>query len=163
MEYRRSVIIRGRNKLDPHPESRFDKLRCIGIDETSYRKGHTYMTVVVNHDTGDVIWLGDGHDEETLSGFFKLLTRKQRASIKYIAADGASWIQSCVKKYCPRAKRCLDPLHVVSWSNDALSQITAEFLLSYILPLFAFDLTQWDEVVKFFDLLPHFWLFMHSA
>lgn len=27
--------------------------------------------------------------------------------------------------------------------------ITAEFLLSYILPLFAFDFTQWDEVVKF--------------
>lgn len=117
------VISRVRNELDPHPESRFDNLRCIGIDETSYRKGHTYMTVVVNHDTGDVIWLGDGHDEETLSGFFKLLTRKQRASIKYIAADGASWIQSCVKKYCPRAKRCLDPFHVVSWANEALSQI----------------------------------------
>ena len=42
--------------------------------------------------------------------------------------------------------------------NDAKESktITAEFLLSYILPLFAFDFTQWDEVVKFFDLLPHF-------
>ena len=49
--------------------------------------------------------------------------------------------------------------------NDAKESktITAEFLLSYILPLFAFDFTQWDEVVKFFDLLPHFWLFMHST
>ena len=27
--------------------------------------------------------------------------------------------------------------------------ITAEFLLSYILPLFAFDFTQWDQVVLF--------------
>lgn len=27
--------------------------------------------------------------------------------------------------------------------------ITAEYLLSYILPLFAFDFTKWDEVVKF--------------
>lgn len=117
------VISRVRKELDPHPESRFDNLRCIGIDETSYRKGHTYMTVVVNHDTGNVIWLGDGHDEIVLSEFFKLLTRKQRASIKYVSADGASWIKTCVKKYCPKAKRCLDPFHVVTWANEALSQI----------------------------------------
>lgn len=35
----------------------FDGLRSIGVDETSYRKGHTYMTVVVDHDRGRVIWI----------------------------------------------------------------------------------------------------------
>lgn len=33
----------------------FDHLTSIGVDETSYRKGHTYLTVVVDHDRGRVI------------------------------------------------------------------------------------------------------------
>ena len=36
--------------------SRFNNLEEIGIDETSYKKGHKYMTVVIDHKTGDLIW-----------------------------------------------------------------------------------------------------------
>lgn len=39
----------------------FDGLRSIGVDETSHRKGHTYMTVVIDHDRGRVIRMHDGH------------------------------------------------------------------------------------------------------
>ena len=35
-----------------------DNLKRIGVDETSYKKGHKYMTVVINHDTGAVVWCG---------------------------------------------------------------------------------------------------------
>ncbi|MBD4430247.1 ISL3 family transposase, partial [Xanthomonas citri pv. citri] len=31
---------------------RFAGLRRIGIDEISYKKGHRYLTIVVDHDTG---------------------------------------------------------------------------------------------------------------
>jgi len=117
------IISRVRKELDPHPEDRFNNLRCIGIDETSYRKGHTYITVVVNHDTGNVIWVGEGHDYETLSAFFELLTPEQRASIELVSADGAKWIANCVRDYCPNAERCMDIFHVVEWANEALSQI----------------------------------------
>ncbi|WP_439098330.1 transposase, partial [Bifidobacterium catulorum] len=33
----------------------------LGVDETSYRKGHKYMTVVVDHDRGRVVWMHQGH------------------------------------------------------------------------------------------------------
>ena len=120
------VISRVRADLDTCPESRFDGLEKIGIDETSYRKGHKYMTVVVNHDTGRVVWVSPGHGKETLSAFFELLSEEQRAAIRLVSADGAKWIASCVEEYCPNATRCIDPFHVVEWANEALSQLRIE-------------------------------------
>ena len=117
------VISRIRKDLDICPESRFDGLKKIGIDETSYRKGHKYMTVVVNHDTGRAIWVAPGHGRETLTKFFELLSEEQRASIRLVSADGAKWIASCVEEFCPNAVRCIDPFHVVEWANEALSRV----------------------------------------
>jgi len=101
--------------------SRFDELIRIGIDETSYKKCHKYMTVVTNHDTGKVVWCDIGYGKETLSKFFEILTPEQRASIQCVSADGAGWIADCVKKYCPKAERCIDPFHVVSWATKSLA------------------------------------------
>ncbi len=84
-----------RVSLDIRPESRFDGLERIGIDETSYRKGHKYMTVVINHDTVRVVWVAPGHGKETLTKLFELLSEEQRAAIQLVSADGAKWIDSC--------------------------------------------------------------------
>ena len=107
-------------ELEAQAPSRFEGLIRISIDETSYKKGHKYMTVVTNHDTGKVVWCDIGFGKETLSKFFELLTPEQRASIQCVSADGARWIADCVKKYCPNAERCIDPFHVVSWATEAL-------------------------------------------
>jgi len=45
-------------------------LRRIGIDEVSYRKGHRYLTVVRDHDSGRIVWAEEGRDSATLSRFF---------------------------------------------------------------------------------------------
>lgn len=113
-------------ELEAAQPSRFDGLVNIGIDETSYKKGHKYMTVVINHDTASVIWCGKGFGKEVLSQFFEQLTEEQRASIRCVSADGARWIASCVEEYCPNAQRCIDPFHVVSWATDALDQVRRE-------------------------------------
>ena len=47
-------------ELETTSPFRFDGLVNIGIDETSYKKGHKYMTVVINHDTASVVWYGKG-------------------------------------------------------------------------------------------------------
>ncbi|MST51697.1 transposase family protein [Hornefia butyriciproducens] len=49
------IISRIRQDADFDQKSRFDGLVNIGVDETSYKKGHKYITVIVNHDTGKVI------------------------------------------------------------------------------------------------------------
>ena len=48
-------------------------LRRVGIDEVSYKKGHKYLTCVVSHDTGRLVWAAAGHDKATLQRFFDLL------------------------------------------------------------------------------------------
>ena len=96
------------------------------MDETSYRKGHKYITTVVNHDTGNVIWVAQGHGKTIFEKFFKQLTPEQRASIQLVSGDGAKWIDECVREYCPNANRCIDPFHVVEWAMDALDDVRVE-------------------------------------
>ncbi len=108
--------------LDAADNSRFDGLVNIGIDETSYKKGHKYMTVVLNHDNNTVVWCSAGYGKDVLSQFFERLTPEQKASIRCVSADGAKWIASCIEKYCPNAERCVDPFHVVSWAAEVLDK-----------------------------------------
>lgn len=111
------------DRLDAQAENRFDNLVRIGIDETSYKKGHKYMTVVLNHDTSRVIWCGKGHGKTVLESFFSLLGEEQRSSIRVVTADGAGWIADVVGEHCPDAERAMDPFHVVAWMNDALDEV----------------------------------------
>jgi len=105
---------------------RFNSVRRIGIDETSYKKGHKYLTVVVDHDRGCLIWAAEGYGKEVLNRFLDELTREQRRAIEVVTADGAKWIKALVKKRCPNARWVMDPFHVISWMNDALDSVRCE-------------------------------------
>ena len=101
----------------------FDGLTAIGVDETSYRKGRTYITVVVDHKRKRVVRAHDGYGKEVLDLFFRQLTDEQRASIKAATGDGAKWIDASVKEHLPNAERVLDSFHIVSWMTDTLDQV----------------------------------------
>lgn len=119
-------IGRARNFIEPEVKRRYENLRNIGVDETSYRKGHKYITVVVNHDTGEVVWCHEGHSIDTFSMFFEELTQEQRDSIKTVSGDGARWIDACIEKYCPHATRTIDGFHVVCWGMEALDKVRVD-------------------------------------
>ena len=89
------------------------------VDETSYRKGHTCITVVVDHERHRAIWTHDGYGRDVFGLFFQTLTPEQRASIRVVAGDGARWIDSCVHAWCPNAERAPDGFHIVSWTSGA--------------------------------------------
>ena len=116
-------IARVHEALEPDVNVRLDGIEKIGIDETSYRKGHSYITVVVNHETNTVIWAAKDHGKAVLQKFCELLTPEQRTSIKVVTGDGARWITDCVKDYFPNAKRCVDPFHVVELATETLDKV----------------------------------------
>lgn len=95
-------------------------LRRIGIDEISYKRGHRYLTVVVDHDTGRLVWAAAGKDDATLHRFFDELGDDRAAAITHVSADMADWIARVVALRAPNAVRCADPFHVVAWATDAL-------------------------------------------
>ncbi|MBS4729271.1 ISL3 family transposase [Mycobacterium sp. SM1] len=99
---------------------RFANLRRIGIDEISYKRHHKYLTVVVDHDTGHLIWAAPGRDTATLRRFFDALGAERAAQITHVSADAADWIADVVAERCPNAIRCADPFHVVAWATEAL-------------------------------------------
>jgi transposase len=98
--------------------SLFDRLTCIGIDERSYKKGHKYLRVIVNHTTGKLIGAAPGQGKAVLDPFFALLTEEQRVRIRHITADGARWIAESVAEWCPNVERSIDPFYVVQWATD---------------------------------------------
>ena len=104
----------------------FAGLTRIGIDEISYKKGHKYLTVVVCHDTGRLVWAAPGRDKKTLRAFFDALEASgagRCAQVTHVSADGADWIGDVVAEKCPHAVRCADPFHVVKWATDALDEV----------------------------------------
>ena len=111
------------DRLGADMPSPFDGLTAIGVDETSYRKGHTYLTVVVDHERRRVIRAHDGYGRDVFDLFFRQLTDEQKASITVVTGDGARWIDSCVREHCPNAERVLDGFHIVSWMSDALDKV----------------------------------------
>jgi transposase len=101
----------------------FAGLRRIGIDEISYRRGHLFLTVVIDHDTGRVVWAGVGQSKATLQRFFDALGPDRCRAITHVSADSASYIAGSVATNCPGAVQVADPFHVVKWANDALGEL----------------------------------------
>lgn len=98
-------------------------LRRIGLDEVSYRRGQKYLTIVVDHDSGRLVWLHPGRDTETVNLFFDALGPERSAFLQIVTADGAAWIEEVVRTRAPQATRCLDPFHVVQWGMKALDEV----------------------------------------
>jgi transposase len=117
-----SIITRVWDDVDARCD-RLAGLRRIGIDEISYKTGHKYLMVVVDHDTRRLVWAAPGRSSATVREFFDLLGPERCAQITHVSADGADFIDSIVAATCPDAVRVADPFHVVKWATEALDEV----------------------------------------
>ena len=110
------------SELDP---DRLDGLFRIGVDEISWRKHHKYLTLVVDHDRGCVIWGAKGKDAKTLDGFFDELGTERSALIQAVSLDlGPAFLKSVqAEGHAPQAIICADPFHLVKLVGDALEEV----------------------------------------
>ena len=81
-------------------------LRQIAIDEISIGKGQKYLTVVLDLDTGCVVFVGDGNGAEALQPFWRRL-RRSRARIEAVAMDMSKAYISAVTEHLPRPRSFL--------------------------------------------------------
>ena len=117
-----SIITRVWADVDAHCD-RLAGLRRIGIDEISYKKGHKYLMVVVDHDARRLVWAAQGRTSATVREFFNLLGPERCAQITHVSADGADFIDAVLAEACPGAVRAADPFHVVKWATQALDEV----------------------------------------
>jgi transposase len=100
-----------------------DNLRRIGVDEISYRKHHQYITTVVDHDRGIVVWAAKGKSAETLKSFFEAIGPERAAKIEAVTIDMSSAFIKAVKESVPNATLIFDRFHVQRLVHDALDEV----------------------------------------
>lgn len=97
-------------------------LRHIAIDEIAIGKGHRYLTIVMDLESGAVVFVGDGKGADALKPFWKRL-RGSKAKIKAVAMDMSAAYRSAVSTHLPGAKIVFDRFHVMKLFNDKLSDL----------------------------------------
>jgi transposase len=94
------------------------ELKRIGVDEIRYRH-RTFLTLVVDHDTGRVVWIGEGRRAETLAAFYRQLG-EGALRIEAVTCDLGEAFIAATRRHAPNARICFDPFHVVALANDAV-------------------------------------------
>jgi transposase len=118
-----AIVERVMAERDGQDGDRLAGVTRIGVDEVHFAKGQRYLTVVVDHDTGRLLYVVEGRSKATVRGFFDLLGKERSHELTHISADGAEWISLVVAERATNAALCLDPFHVVKWAGDALDEV----------------------------------------
>lgn len=101
---------------------RLDGLRLIGVDELSYRRHHKYVTVVVDHERGCVVWAAEGKSAATLQRFFEDLGPERCLQLEAVTIDLSAAYIKAVTEASPAAKLIFDRFHVQRLVQDALDE-----------------------------------------
>jgi transposase len=108
---------------DEFGKTRYAGLRRLAIDEIAVKKGHRYMTVVLDYDTGGVVWMGEGRQTDTLDGFFRGMPPTVRNAIQAVAIDMWEPYIKSVQRWCKNADIVFDLFHVVKAFNKVIDAV----------------------------------------
>ena len=114
--------IQKRNLSRRYSKPKLKHLRHIAIDEIAVAKGHRYLTIVLDLQSGAVVFVGDGKGADALKPFWKRL-RPSGAKIQAVAMDMSAGYRAAVAANLPQAKIVFDHFHVVKLFNDKLSDL----------------------------------------
>jgi transposase len=103
-------------------ERRLSGLVAIGVDEISYRRGQRYLTSVVDHHAGAIVWCAPGRNAQTLQAFFDELGERA-SSIRAVSIDMSGGYEKAIRENAPAAEVCFDPFHVVRLAQRAVDQV----------------------------------------
>src|SRR3954454_4147815 len=114
--------IQRRDRSRRFAKPKLKHLRVIAIDEIAVAKGHRYLTVVLDLNSGAVVFVGEGKGAKALKPFWKRL-RGSKAKIEAVAMDMSPAYREAVSTHLPRAKIVFDRFHVMKLFNEKLSDL----------------------------------------
>ncbi len=100
-------------------------IKHIAIDEFAVKKGHKYMTVVIDLDTGIIIYVGEGKGASALDPFWKKI-KSNNIKIEAVSIDMSAAYISAVMLNIPEAQIVFDHFHIIKLLNDELSKLRRE-------------------------------------
>ncbi len=104
---------------------KLNKLKQIAIDEIAVGHGHRYLTVVLNLETGAVVFVGEGKGADALEPFWKRL-KAARARVEAVATDMSPAYIQAVRDNLSDAVHVFDHFHVIKPFNEKLSDFRRE-------------------------------------
>ena len=96
---------------------------CFWRDETSIRKRHRYVTVLVNGDTGEVLAMVPHRSEAALSGFLAAQGHRWQKAVKVVVSDGSKAYKAAIDARLGHARHVLDRFHVIRWFAAGLTAV----------------------------------------
>ena len=116
-------------KIDKHfleeeyGKTDYQGLRILAVDEIAIRKGHRYLTIVLDYLSGRVVWVGKHRRVSTLIMFFNKMPKKKRDEIEAIVMDMWDPYILAVQKKVPHVKIVFDLFHVVSQFSRVIDKV----------------------------------------
>ncbi len=101
---------------------RLRDLEVLAIDEIYVGSKQKFLTIVINWQTGAIVFVGKGKGENALKPFWKRL-HSSRARVRAVATDMASAYYAAVRKNLPTAKHVFDRFHIIKLMNEKLTQL----------------------------------------
>ena len=105
----------------------YSEVTSIGIDETS-KKGHNYITVVVDLNQKKVIFATDGKDSSTVGAFatdFKEHNGKSE-NVRIVTCDMSLGFKKGIREQFPKSATIIDKFHVIKHANEAVDKVRRE-------------------------------------
>lgn len=105
----------------------FGEIEAIGVDEIAYRRGHKYLTLVYQVDSGcrRLLYVSKDRTEKSFRGFFRILPKSTLSSLKFICSDMWSNYLKVAAEEAGHVIQILDRFHVMKKFNEKINVVRA--------------------------------------
>lgn len=95
-----------------------NQARLLGIDEFSLHKGHRYATIIIDLETGYILWIAHGKKKQVVYDFIDHVGLAWMDGVEAVACDMNSDFQEAFEARCPHIQPVFDYFHIVKNFND---------------------------------------------
>lgn len=103
----------GRHLKKPERQAKY-----LGVDEFLLHRGHEYATIIIDLETGHVLWLAYGKKKKSLYDFIKFVGEEWMDGVEAVACDMNSDYQEVFEDCCPHIQVVFDYFHIRKNFND---------------------------------------------
>ena len=114
--------IQKRHLRKHYAQPQLKQVRQIAIDEICIGRGYRFLTLVLDLETGAILFVGQGKKAESLQPFWRRL-RAARANVEAVAIDMSPAYLSAVEDNLPAATVVFDHFHIIKLMNEKLTAL----------------------------------------
>jgi transposase len=103
----------GERLIQPERQARF-----LGIDEFKLHDGHKYAVIIIDMETGHILWLAHGKKKASVYSFIEHVGKEWMEGVEAVACDMNSDFQEAFEDRCPHIQTVFDFFHIVKNFND---------------------------------------------